>query len=401
LRDGVVFVDTPGLGSLAVAGAEETHAYLPRCDLGVVLVDAASALTHEDLALALALCQAGANAMILISKADLLNPAERQRTSDYVREHLQIETRLDLPIRLLSVVGADAALCDRWFEEDLRPLLDKHQELADASHRRKIALLRESVAAVLQQRLQTTRPPAAGDHAHRIQAAGEALRRARQALESNRRRADDLARAITALADRILETAAGQIADAWRVHSAPPDAAASVTSSAATVVAGQTGQILGLIEETREQLSEALRQAAGVALAAHDTLEPLPKPAGLPANDFSATRAKVDLEAAGHWRWFGRALLRARLLEELQEQIGDALRAHLRLHSQRLVSWAAQAFAELEIGFTARAEIYHAQFAVLQHSAVPATPAAVVAGDLQSLQQWSPDVSGNKESNLA
>jgi len=32
LSEGVTFVDTPGLGSLAVAGAEETVAYLPRCD---------------------------------------------------------------------------------------------------------------------------------------------------------------------------------------------------------------------------------------------------------------------------------------------------------------------------------------------------------------------------------
>jgi len=40
LRDGVVFVDTPGLGSLASAGATETIAYLPRCDLGVALLDA-------------------------------------------------------------------------------------------------------------------------------------------------------------------------------------------------------------------------------------------------------------------------------------------------------------------------------------------------------------------------
>ena len=51
LREGVTFVDTPGLGSLAVAGAEETVAYLPRCDLGLVLVDASSGLTQDDLSL--------------------------------------------------------------------------------------------------------------------------------------------------------------------------------------------------------------------------------------------------------------------------------------------------------------------------------------------------------------
>ena len=34
LSEGVSFVDTPGLGSLATGGAAETLAYLPRCDLG-------------------------------------------------------------------------------------------------------------------------------------------------------------------------------------------------------------------------------------------------------------------------------------------------------------------------------------------------------------------------------
>lgn len=45
LRSGVLFVDTPGLGSVTTSGGEETLAYLPRCDLGIVLVDAGSALS--------------------------------------------------------------------------------------------------------------------------------------------------------------------------------------------------------------------------------------------------------------------------------------------------------------------------------------------------------------------
>jgi hypothetical protein len=51
LREGIAFVDTPGVGSLALAGGAETVAYLPRCDLGVVLVVAVTTLNHEDLAL--------------------------------------------------------------------------------------------------------------------------------------------------------------------------------------------------------------------------------------------------------------------------------------------------------------------------------------------------------------
>jgi hypothetical protein len=59
LRDGIVFVDTPGLGSLATAGAAETRAYLPQCDLGVVLINAGSTLSEEDLATIQSLYEAG------------------------------------------------------------------------------------------------------------------------------------------------------------------------------------------------------------------------------------------------------------------------------------------------------------------------------------------------------
>ena len=59
LREGVVLVDTPGVGSLAASGSAETFAYLPRCDLSVVLIDADSNLNDDDLSLLRALYEAG------------------------------------------------------------------------------------------------------------------------------------------------------------------------------------------------------------------------------------------------------------------------------------------------------------------------------------------------------
>ena len=45
-------------------------------------------------------------------------------------------------------------LLDRWFEDELEPLLMRHRELAEASLQRKVAHLRESVVAVLQTMLE-------------------------------------------------------------------------------------------------------------------------------------------------------------------------------------------------------------------------------------------------------
>ena len=130
LAEGVTFVDTPGLGSLAVAGAEETIAYLPRCDLGIVLIDASAGLTQDDLIVVQALYQAGASAMILISKADLFSAADREHMIAYVKANLRSELRIGPSVHAVSISGADAALCDAWFESELRPFLAQHHELA-------------------------------------------------------------------------------------------------------------------------------------------------------------------------------------------------------------------------------------------------------------------------------
>ena len=150
LRSGVVFVDTPGVGSLAASGAAEALAYLPRCDLGIVLIDAASSLAPDDLALLRALYEAGAPAMVLLSKSDLLAPSDRQRMVDYIREQLGRELGLDLLVSPVSVVGADESLLARWFDSELEPLMGRHHELVTASLRRKIASVRESIAVTLE-----------------------------------------------------------------------------------------------------------------------------------------------------------------------------------------------------------------------------------------------------------
>ena len=105
LAEGVTFVDTPGLGSLAVAGAEETIAYLPRCDLGIVLIDASAGVTQDDLVVVQALYQAGASAMILISKADLFSASDREQMIAYVKANLRSELRVEPPVHGVVSLG--------------------------------------------------------------------------------------------------------------------------------------------------------------------------------------------------------------------------------------------------------------------------------------------------------
>jgi GTP-binding protein EngB required for normal cell division len=153
LRGGVAFVDTPGLGSLATSGATETLAYLPKCDLGVLLIDAGSTLTADDLQTIMALQQAAIPVNILLSKADLLGPEDRERIVYYVKQQIEAECKLDLPVHQVSVLPSCLGMLNEWFERQIIPLYAHSQDLRAASLRRKIGALRDSVAAALESRL--------------------------------------------------------------------------------------------------------------------------------------------------------------------------------------------------------------------------------------------------------
>src|SRR4029450_9471720 len=116
-------------GCIAVACAAQAIDYLPRCDLGIVLLDASAGLTQDDLVVVQALYQAGASAIILISKADLFSAPDREQMIAYVKANLRSELRLEPSVHAVSVFGAEAALCDAWFESELRPFLAQHHDV--------------------------------------------------------------------------------------------------------------------------------------------------------------------------------------------------------------------------------------------------------------------------------
>lgn len=182
LRDGVTFVDTPGLGSLATTGAAETLAYLPKCDLGVVLIDAGSTLTTEDLQTILTLQEAAVPATLLLSKADLLTPEDREKVVEYVKQHIASECNLELHVRPVSVLRSHKELLSRWFEEQILPLYDRSQELRASSLQRKIGALRESVISALRVQLERNGMSTRGTN-DEIRAAEARLRQATGLIE--------------------------------------------------------------------------------------------------------------------------------------------------------------------------------------------------------------------------
>jgi GTP-binding protein EngB required for normal cell division len=383
LSEGVTFVDTPGLGSLAIAGAEETIAYLPRCDLGIVLIDASAGLTQDDLVVVQALYQAGANAMILISKADLFSAADREQMTEYVKTNLRNQLRLDAPVHAVSVFGADAALCDRWFENELRPFLARHHDLAIASQKRKIGGLREAVMGALERRVHAGSEGISTEQVPSPSETIEALRNGDRILERAQGEAFFLTRKVMKMQPQIIDAAAKKIA-AELLHSDNTDTGSIFAETLTVMLAEPVAGILRSIEQTRDELDEMMQ----VAASASDGTMPdeLPKPAGMPMLDVNEISKKIVIEKPITLSLLGKGIAASRVRRKLESEYDRALLEFLSLYANRLRRWMEQSINALRTAFAAFADMYRVHL-----EAAPASTSvdmSAVQSDLQILRDW-------------
>lgn len=363
LHEGVTFVDTPGLGSLATSGAEETVAYLPRCDRGIVLLDAGAALTQEDLVVLQSLYRAGAKATVLISKADLLGLPDRQRMTDYIHQHLLSEANLDLPVYPVSVIGSDTQLCEEWFENELKPLLESHRQATANSLKRKIGLLRETVADALSARLDAARGPKTMPKTGDVKQAAEALRGANAILESAEKEGRTLGYNTRELSASALKKVATDIASAWLNGNSPnSDTAVSFSASLNHFLAQVGAAYVQSVEKVRARLTATLEQAHAASGSRRGSPEELPKPAGLPIMDSAPIAARLTLRKPPLLPLFGRRALRRFVESKMSKQLNGLVSDFFNLVGKRLERWHSDALGELRNAFDARAGIYHAQF---------------------------------------
>jgi hypothetical protein len=389
LREGVVFVDTPGVGSLATSGAAEALAYLPRCDLGIVLIDAAAALGQDDLALLRALYEAGVPAMVVLSKSDLLTPSDRKRMMDYIREQLGRELGLDLTIHPVSVIGADESLLIRWFESEVGPLLDRHRALTEASIRRKIAGVRESVVMTLETLLARRRGGGRGAGtnidsaaAHRLlDAADAAIRQTRDQLQ-------DLSADRDALLDLISHVAAEVLVAGC--NDQPEMADGPLAVAARDVLTRRARSAHGLITELHEALVRALDELHRSAPLANADVASLKEMrfGGLPAPDLEAVQAR----ARGLRPWwtplFSRLAIRA-VRSSIKERFGAVIREWVEFYNRRLGAWTKGAFDHLVEQYDSQAASFREQIRRLSAEmgdVDPAEDTQDLAADLRELQ---------------
>ena len=381
LAEGVTFVDTPGLSSLAVAGAEETIAYLPRCDLGIVLIDASAGLTQDDLVVVQALYQGGASAMVLVSKADLFSATDRGQMISYVKTNLCSQLHVEPPVYAVSVFGTKSALCDRWFETELRPFLAQHHELAITSQKRKIGALREAVIGALERRVQASSETVSSDGAGLPKEATEALREGDRVLERAQGESFFLTRKIAKMQRAIIDVTAERIAGAL-IESGNANASLIFTETLKSLIAEPVAATLRSIEQTRSVLVKAVQAAA--AASGWTAPDELPKPAGMPMVDVNEIAQKIVIEKPRILSLLGRNVMASYVQRKLGQQYDRVLLEFLSLYANRLRRWMEQSVNALRNAFNEFSDMYRAHF----DAAPAASDASEIQSDLRILREW-------------
>ncbi len=366
LERGVSFVDTPGLGSLATSGAAETLAYLPKCDLGVVLIDAGATLTSGDLQTILTLQEATVPVNILLSKADLLNPPDQQKILEYIKGHIASECNLELPIHPVSVLSSHRELLSKWFENQILPLYDHSQELRAASLRRKIGALRESVVSALQVRLQRKRDSPTATPAL-IRSIEARLRRATGLIEEAQAVCEREVESIPMRSPELFQEAAARLMDSWEMDSGPGKTSDAtppedlIRNAMLDFVQRRVKMLQDTLNALGIELRDDLRKSAaelGISDApGDDEFHSLLR--GTPVFDPGTISASVSRRALAGL--FGRQSAEKRLARKIRQQMGEFLGHALETHLRLLSEWVRTVLAEYRGRFEAYAEGYRAQ----------------------------------------
>jgi len=364
LRDGIVYVDTPGLGSLASAGAAETMAYLPRCDLGVVLIDAGSTLTEDDLSTIRTLYEAGVPAFLLLSKADLLAADDQERVRQYVGSHLRSELGLDLPVHPVSVKPERAELLERWFEGEILPLYDRHMELSRQSLNRKTGALRAEVELALRSRLKHSERTAEAD-GPRLRTLETDLRRTAGRFADVRVESLRITDEIWQWSDAAIERAAAAIIEAWQQNGAPCSKPETIIAAVLEQTAAQQTSPIAFM--LKDLALDSARVLAGTA--AELGLQNPP-----PENELTGVVKEMPrldtgrLEISVRPGLFGlRMGATQRVQKQIKAQVGRQVAAAFAGYEKMLGAWVRRTFAELQARFDVYADAYRAQLGRLNH----------------------------------
>ena len=355
LREGIVLVDTPGLGSLATSGASETLAYLPRCDAAIVLVDSSSILTGDDLKIIAALNQVSTPTTVLVSKADLLSPQDLEQQLAYTKRQLQSEYGSEVPVRAVSVVASHTHLLQQWFTDELSPLYERKQRLLQESLARKTLMLGMAVRTALD--MAASQPTIANEDRARLEETDLALQRGAGTLQTFQVDLRRITDEIPLLKPLIVNKAADEIADLW-VTEREVNCGEKLRTTADEVLREMTAEVRSRLEDLQTGLQRELSKAAAVLRTTDaPNAEDLHAGIEMPVFHMNRTGELASRSWVSHLGKWARVARARRELRPLENGLNEALESFSRL----LCAWGLDEGAEMGTRFDSFANRYRVQ----------------------------------------
>jgi GTPase Era involved in 16S rRNA processing len=386
LSQGIVLVDTPGLGSLARRGAAETMAYLPACDLAVLLIDAGSTLNDEDLGTLRLLHEGGIPAIVLLSKADLLREADVYRVGHYIETQVRNELVLEVNVHPVSALPNHSDLLDRLLEHELLPRFHEARSLRQAAAARKIGALRESVIAALETSLQRGRresPPSSdgkGIEAKLRHISGEI---GEQGTHLDRRFLE-LGESPQAIITELAQMAAIRICSGASRH-IEPSALTEWTSDLIQKRVDQAlGRTRGVLRAAVDGLKEIAREMARSDMPSEGEAELLLRNA--PRFETASIQNSIG---AAYWSWLGRRTAVAIARRSLHNVLGESFKGELHRYGLALRQWSDHATRRIEALVNSYADAYRAQHNRMRDVSAGGAASPELENDLSKLLKWN------------
>jgi GTP-binding protein EngB required for normal cell division len=387
LMQGIVLVDTPGLGSLARHGGAETLAYLPTCDLALLLIDAGATLNEEDVGTLRLLYEAAIPAIVLLSKADLLVEDDLQRVTGYIHEQLQQELGLESNVHPVSSLPQHSVLLCQFFEKELLPRFNQARSLRNSSVARKIGALRDAVTAAIETALdqQNRRGHNLTADPHDLE---ERLRIVTGEVGEQRTVLDRAFYALAEMPEKILNQTA-ESAFAWMR-----------SNSKARVTPDQLSEWLhDAVRKSVEQIIESVR---GVSSRAIDTLQSVAREMGrsdmpeldeveallrdMPRFELVTPPEAINMTA---WMLLGRGVVLTRIRSGLQQSSGAALKQTLHLYGHALSQWSRKYVSMMVILVSSHADAYRFQLQRIAGTSNEHVDVPQLERDLAVLRNWT------------
>jgi GTP-binding protein EngB required for normal cell division len=396
LKQGIVLVDTPGLGSLARRGAAETLAYLPSCDLALLLIDAGATLNDEDIGTLRLLNEAAIPAIVLLSKADLLAEGDLHRVTEYIHGQLQHALAVKVNVHPVSSLPVQSVLLDRFFEQELLPRFNQARSLRNSSAARKIGALRDAVIAAFATALdrQTRGGRNLPADAHNLE---ERLRVVTGEVGEQRAALDKAFFTLAETPDTILNLAAGSALTWMRSSSKTRITSAQLSEWLHDAVRNSVEQVT---ERTRaigkraiESLQTVAREMGQSDMPGHDEVEAQLR--DMPRFELGALPDDINVTA---WRFLGSGVVRSRIIGSLRQSIGAELKQALHLYGQALSQWSHQYVSRMVLTVSSHADAYRAQLQRIAGDSTESMGASQLEHDLAVLRDWT--VKENSEAFL-